>query len=241
MCHWCCYAGADLAGVSRISYPPHIRTIRVMCSARVDPALVLETLSRGADGVLTGGCHIGDCHYATGNHHTEVRFWLLEYLLEAAGINPDRALLVWVSAAEGARFAQVVDEFTNRIRELGPLDSRALGPAVEAAGGFRLRSVVGKVVGLRDEGDVYGQPVEEERLREILKQTAVSELERCRMLAAARKQPATCVEMAEAAGLAPRDALMNIAALRSDGRLEVFSEEDFEVRYRAAPQPEAEA
>ena len=119
-CNWCSYAGADLAGVSRFQYPPNIRIIRVMCSGRVEPEFVVKALSLGADGVLVLGCHIGDCHYMYGNHRTKKRMAILERILGYLGINPRRMRLEWVSAAEGARFAEVVTEFTEEMRELGP-------------------------------------------------------------------------------------------------------------------------
>ncbi|MFW9987513.1 MAG: hydrogenase iron-sulfur subunit [Candidatus Odinarchaeota archaeon] len=120
-CNWCSYAGADLAGVSRFQYPPNIRIIRVMCSGRVDPAFVLKALKNGADGVLVSGCHIGDCHYITGNEYTQERFErLYNILIKQLGIEPKRVRLEWVSASEGKRFADVITEFTNQIKELGP-------------------------------------------------------------------------------------------------------------------------
>jgi len=119
-CNWCAYAGADLAGVSRMQYPPNIRIIRVMCSGRVDPEFVLKAFTLGADGVLVLGCHPGDCHYSSGNYKTMRRVPLTKKLLEQFGVEQERLKLEWVSAAEGARFAQVVTDFTNRIKELGP-------------------------------------------------------------------------------------------------------------------------
>ncbi len=120
-CNWCSYAGADLAGVSRFQYPPNIRIIRVMCSGRVDPSFVLKALKNGADGVLVSGCHIGDCHYITGNEYTQERFERLhKILIKQLGVNSKRVRLEWVSASEGKRFAEVITEFTNQIKELGP-------------------------------------------------------------------------------------------------------------------------
>ncbi len=120
LCNWCSYAGADLAGVSRFQYPPNIRIIRVMCSARVNPAFVLKALLSGIDGVLVGGCHPGDCHYIKGNYYTRRRMTALRRLLKIVGLEPDRVRLEWVSASEGMRFAQVVREFTETIKGLGP-------------------------------------------------------------------------------------------------------------------------
>jgi F420-non-reducing hydrogenase iron-sulfur subunit len=126
MCNWCTYAGADNAGVARLESPANILPIRVMCSGRVSPEMVLRTLREGADGVLVMGCHIGDCHYSSGNHRTVKRIPLLRNLLGYAGINPDRLQLEWVSAAEGPRFAQVTTAFVQKIRELGPLSQEVV-------------------------------------------------------------------------------------------------------------------
>jgi len=120
-CNWCSYAGADLAGVSRIQYPPNIRIIRVMCSGRIDPTFVVKAFHEGIDGVLICGCHIGDCHYIDGNHKTARRIPLLKKLLGQLGIEEERVRLAWVSASEGDRFASVVSETTEQIRRLGPL------------------------------------------------------------------------------------------------------------------------
>jgi len=121
LCNWCSYTGADLAGTARMKYPPNLRVIRVMCSGRVDPNFVLDALSKGADGVLVLGCHPGDCHYSEGNYKCQRRVPLTRKLAEEMGIDPRRIRLEWVSASEGARFTQVVTEFTEQVRALGPL------------------------------------------------------------------------------------------------------------------------
>lgn len=118
-CNWCSYAGADLAGISRIQYPPNLRMIRVMCSGSVDPALILEAFRRGADGVFIGGCHPGDCHYMAGNYKTQRKVLLLKNLLPQLGLEHQRLRLEWVSAAEGQRFAQVVTDFVEEVKKLG--------------------------------------------------------------------------------------------------------------------------
>jgi F420-non-reducing hydrogenase iron-sulfur subunit len=126
LCNWCSYTGADLAGTSRTKYQPNVRSIRVMCSARVDPTFVLEAFASGADGVLLCGCHPGDCHYSEGNYKTLRRMPLLKRMLADFGIEDDRVRLEWVSASEGRRFADVVDDMTNRIRALGPCKVRTV-------------------------------------------------------------------------------------------------------------------
>jgi F420-non-reducing hydrogenase iron-sulfur subunit len=132
LCNWCSYAGADLAGISRIQYPPSIRVIRVPCSGRVDPFYILKALQNGADGVLVSGCHPGDCHYLTGNYVARRRFAVLHDLLDFFGIEPGRVTFSWVSAAEGERFAEVVRQTTERVRALGPLNRLARKQTVGA-------------------------------------------------------------------------------------------------------------
>jgi len=119
-CNWCSYAGADLAGVSRFQYPSTIRIVRVMCSGRVDPAFILEAFKDGIDGVIVTGCHIGDCHYLKGNEFTKERFERFQKILIMMGLDK-RFRLEWVSASEGKRFAEVITEFTNQIKDQGPL------------------------------------------------------------------------------------------------------------------------
>jgi len=119
LCNWCSYAGADLAGTSRIKYPPSIMAIRVMCSSRVDPILVIEAYLSGFDGILVGGCHPGDCHYQKGNYYTRRRFASLKKIVEDLGLESNRLRLSWISASEGKKFAEVSNEFTEKIKELG--------------------------------------------------------------------------------------------------------------------------
>jgi len=126
-CNWCAYAGADLAGVSRLQMPTEFRQIRTMCSARVDPEFILYAFRNGADGVMVAGCHPGDCHYIGGNYRTRRRMALLKMLLQQFGLNPRRLRLEWVSAGEGQKFARVVSEFIEEIRKLGPSPYRKQG------------------------------------------------------------------------------------------------------------------
>ena len=120
LCNWCSYAGADLAGVSRMQYPPSIRVVRVPCSGRINPLFILSALQNGADGVLVSGCHPGDCHYLSGNLVARRKFALVKNLLVYAGIEPERVQFSWVSASEGARFASLVAQVTEDVRALGP-------------------------------------------------------------------------------------------------------------------------
>lgn len=120
-CNWCTYTAADLAGVSRLKYAPNVRVIRLMCSGRVDPQFIFAALAGGADGVLIGGCHVGDCHYAEGNLKTKRRFQLLRRMLCDLGIEEDRVRLEWISAAEGEKVRTVINDMVERVRALGPL------------------------------------------------------------------------------------------------------------------------
>ena len=121
LCNWCSYAGADLAGVSRTQYPSNIRVIRVPCSGRVDPFYIIKALQNGIDGVLVSGCHPGDCHYISGNLIARRKFALLKSFLEYIGIEPGRVQFSWVSAAEGGRFAQIIEKVTGEVKKLGPI------------------------------------------------------------------------------------------------------------------------
>lgn len=124
LCNWCSYTASDLAGTARIKYSPYARIIRVMCSGRVDPAFVLKAFGLGADGVLIAGCHPGDCHYIDGNYKCMRRLPMTQRLIEAMGIDRRRLRLEWVSASEGGRFQQVISEFTEQVRALGPFELR---------------------------------------------------------------------------------------------------------------------
>ena len=138
LCNWCTYTGADLAGVSRMKSPANIRSIRIMCTGRMDPTFIVKALALGADGVLVSGCHPGDCHYVEGNYKALRRVHLMKRLLKDFGVDPGRLRLTWVSAAEGDKWAEYTTEFTEEIRALGPLhldrgESEGVPAAVGAA------------------------------------------------------------------------------------------------------------
>lgn len=122
LCRWCTYQAADTAGTSRMKYPPNITPIRVQCSGRLDPTFVLKAFEHGADGVFIGGCHPGECHYEEGNYNTMKRTPLLKKLLSQFGIEENRVRLEWISAAEPDKFVNTVTEFTDEIKEIGPLN-----------------------------------------------------------------------------------------------------------------------
>ncbi|MCK4942673.1 MAG: hydrogenase iron-sulfur subunit [Candidatus Aminicenantes bacterium] len=120
LCNWCSYAGADLAGVSRSQYPPNVRIVRVPCSGRVDPYFIIKSLQHGADGVLISGCHPGDCHYIKGNYYARRKIALVRKLLSYMGLESKRFQMSWVSAAEGKKYTQVIEDFVEQLKTLGP-------------------------------------------------------------------------------------------------------------------------
>ncbi len=122
LCNWCSYAGADLAGTSRTQYPSNVRVIRVMCSGRVNPLFIMNALQQGADGVLISGCHPGDCHYMQGNYYARRRFALMRQFLEYLGVEPARVRMSWVSASEGAKWKEVIEEVVEDVKAVGPMD-----------------------------------------------------------------------------------------------------------------------
>jgi coenzyme F420-reducing hydrogenase delta subunit len=132
LCNWCCYGGADLAGVSRFQYPPYLRVIRLMCSGRVDLEFIFRTFAKKADGVFIGGCHLNDCHYnPEGNYDAMGNVLMAKRILEKVGVNPDRLRLEWVSAGEGIRFAEIMTDFSKKVKSLGPLGSSEGIPVAE--------------------------------------------------------------------------------------------------------------
>ena len=143
LCNWCSYTGADLAGTARIKYAPNVRVIRVMCSGRVDPTFVIKAFAEGADGVLIAGCHPGDCHYQEGNYKALRRYRLLRKILPDYGIELERLRLEWVAASEGDRFAKIVNEFTEQVRALGPLDFKGFLTSVYKEDAPELRAEQG--------------------------------------------------------------------------------------------------
>ena len=126
LCNWCTYTAADLAGTSRIQYPANVRVIRLMCSGALDPVYVSKALLEGADGVLIGGCHPGDCHYQSGNYKARRRIAILQTILRQLGFDPERVWLRWISASEGQRFAETIREMVDALREKGPNPLREL-------------------------------------------------------------------------------------------------------------------
>lgn len=205
LCNWCAYAGADLAGVSRLQYPPSIRVIRTMCSGRVDPLFVVRGLREGYDGVFVGGCHIGDCHYQDGNLHTLKRMDMLSTLLDISGIGRDRIRLVWASAAEAQPYADGVTEFTESIASLGPMDAErhalALAALFRALATTRLRWLVGVDRQVTERGNVYREKTDPDRFRQVMGEAVAAEYHKALIQEIISRAPSTVGELSEKTGL----------------------------------------
>jgi coenzyme F420-reducing hydrogenase delta subunit/DNA-binding MarR family transcriptional regulator len=244
LCNWCSYAGADLAGVSRFQYPPNLRIIRVMCSARVDPTIVLEAFIRGLDGVMILGCHLGDCHYMTGNYYTERRIKTTKKVLKNIGLSPERLVVDWVSAAEGERFATLVKDSTDRLRKLGPLGSEidlepqqlktCLVAAKAALAQERIRWLVGRERELVEDKNVFGEKVSQEEFDQLMLQTIEKELTKIRILHSVEEDALSAKEIAQRVETTPKDVLRNIVSLESDGLISVVRIEGNSPKYRRA-------
>jgi coenzyme F420-reducing hydrogenase delta subunit len=227
LCNWCSYAGADLAGVSRFQYPPNLRIVRVMCSGRVESSLLLEMFIQGADGVLVGGCHFGDCHYQTGNYYAEKRVILTKKIMKVVGVEPERLRLEWISAAEGERFAETVRDFTNQIKEMGPspvsgkipdVDKlKALFSAKNAVRDFRLKLLVSRELGIVMEGNVYNEKIPQSEMDALIDTAITHELDRCSIIFEIRDKSLSVEELSKRLALPPNKVLQHIVTLRDRG------------------------
>lgn len=236
LCNWCAYAGADLAGISRFQYPPNTRVIRVMCSGRVDPIFIPKAFLVGYDGVMILGCHPGDCHYLTGNYQAEKKIHLTRKLLNMAGIDSERLLLDWVSAGEGERFSQVVRQFIEKIRSVGPfpLDQEMKGKlqAVRASlDGEKIRWMVGKGPELMEMENVYKERVPKERLEELIEATIRDELIKNRIVQLVEIKPITAPEISQTLNLKLKDTLSYLVSLIGDGKIGFHPSEEKVPKY----------
>jgi len=239
LCNWCSYAGADLCGVSRYQYPTNVRAVRVMCSTRISPHLVLDLFTAGADGILLGGCHLNDCHYISGNFYTEKRARLMWKLLEDAGVEPQRLRLEWVSASEGEKFSKVVTEFTENIRKLGPskvkkdavLKSK-VAAADSASETFRLRALVGKELNLEKTGNVYGNKLEQAELEKLIDIATKDEFERSLILELSKDKPRSVKELGKIMEVPTDRVLRHIVVLRQKNMLSMDHPEGFTPTYK---------
>lgn len=215
LCNWCCYAGADLAGVSRYQYPPTMRIIRVMCSGRVDLAFIIRAFKNGTDGVFIGGCWLGDCHYLTqGNYEALSMMHICKKLLELIGVNPDRLRLEWVSASEGIRFAEVVTDFTRQLKELGPLGT---GEEIDENGlKFKLEAVNDLIPYIKlverkrlkvhfETEEEYEEYFNSDEVNSLFKELIGDKLAMKQILLLLRERPLSTGEIAEVLGLNPSE------------------------------------
>jgi len=227
MCNWCCYAGADLAGVSRFRYPPSIRIIRVMCSGRVDPDIILDTFLYGADGVFIGGCHLGDCHYVEGNYYAEKKIEMARRLLKEAGIEPERLRLEWVSASEGERFAATIKEFTEEIKEMGRIEfeKEEMEAVRMVAADYRLRILATKERELLEEGNKYGEVFTQHEMDRLLDGMLREDYEAKRILLKLKK-PMSVKEISSELNWKPNVVFRHILDLKRHERIELHEIRD---------------
>jgi F420-non-reducing hydrogenase iron-sulfur subunit len=215
LCNWCCYAGADLAGVSRYQYPPNMRIIRVMCSGRVDPAFILRAFAKGMDGVFVGGCWLGECHYVTeGNYDALSVMHICKKLLKLMGVNPERLRLEWVSASQGIRFAEVITDFIKKLKELGPL---GVGEGIDANGlKFKFEAVQSLVPYIKlvererlrvhfETEDEYDKFFNSEEVDRLFRELIVDKLTMSQILLLLRERPLSTGEISEILGLSPSE------------------------------------
>jgi len=232
LCNWCSYAGADLAGVSRIQYPPNMRVIRVMCSGRVDPVFIFKALLTGIDGVFVLGCHPGDCHYLEGNYEAEKKFIMVQKFLKIVDFDK-RVRLDWVSASEGARFAQVVTEFIESIREQGP--SPLSGESIDqelfnnlkamenSVSSDRIRALVGRERKITEVENEYGEKVPIEEFNAIFDEAIHDEFVRQRILLSLSTKVLSVKDLAAELKLDPSEILENMVKLKSRGEIDYQS------------------
>lgn len=229
LCNWCSYAGADLAGVSRVQYPTNIRVIRVMCSGRVDPKFIFSALNVGIDGVIVMGCHIGDCHYLSGNYEAEIKFAATKQMLNLVGLD-DRIHLEWVSASEGTRFGKVVTEFTEKIRKLGPSPlsgdkpDQVLLDKVEALtagiGTQRIRALIGRKRSVTIDGNIYGNKIDENEFKKMFDKALVDEYEKQRILLKLGGEPRSVIDLSKLLNMETSVILKHIVSLKAANLIE---------------------
>ena len=236
LCNWCSYAGADLAGGSRFQYPPNIRTIRVMCSGRIDPVIIIEALIQGADGVLVGGCHPGDCHYVTGNLQADCKIGLTKRILELAGLDSRRVRLEWVSASEGQRFAELIKDFTGVLQTLGPSNAGEIRDGLvavrNALSDFRLRALVSNELKVVDEGNVYGDKLLKEKFLDIVYDATKEEFERSMILLLSKNNNMSVKDLSKKMNVPTNRVLGHIVVLRQKNLISMDHPEGFTPTYK---------
>jgi coenzyme F420-reducing hydrogenase delta subunit len=228
LCNWCSYAGADLAGVSRIQYPPNLRVIRVMCSGRVDPEFIFQGFLSGIDGIIVMGCHPGDCHYLEGNYEAEMKFDMVKRFLKFIEFD-NRVRLEWVSASEGNRFAEVVTEFTEHIKNIGPSPIHSerekevlldkLKALEMASTSYRMRALVGRERAITEQENVYGEQIPKEEFNKLFESAIYDEYIRHRILVSLKKDPKSVKDLAIEFNVDPSKILDYILMLKQRGEV----------------------
>ncbi|MCK4348389.1 MAG: hydrogenase iron-sulfur subunit [Thermoplasmatales archaeon] len=243
LCNWCAYAGADLAGVSRYQYPPNMRVIRVMCSGRVDPLLVLKAFKQGIDGVAVLGCHPGDCHYQTGNYEAENKMKMTKQVLEKIGIEPERLYLDWVSAAEGKRFSEVISDFTERMRKIGPIKQNkdykqkiSFGESIVES--VRIRWLVGKERKLLEFGNVYNEKIDEDEFKDLILKNIAAEYDKHRIFSLIKEEPQTVSKIADELSIPKSDVSRYLTNMENTGLVALVDFEGNSPRYIMTVQSE---
>lgn len=226
LCNWCSYAGADLAGVSRYNYPPNMRVIRVMCSGRVDPTIIVTAFEEGLDGVFVGGCHPGDCHYLTGNYQTEYKILMLKTILKKIGFDERRLRLEWVSAAEGKRFSEIITSYVEEISNLGPSPvktdeniAKLLANAKMILADFRLRWLISRERDLVDFQNAYGEKIPKEKFQSTLDIIIGEELMKVKILSLIEKQALSPREISQALKISTRQVMEPLISLSDEHRV----------------------
>ena len=229
LCNWCCYGGADLAGVSRFQYPPYLRVIRLMCSGRVDLEFIFRAFAKKADGVFVGGCHLGDCHYnPEGNYDALGNSFVAKRILDNIGINPERLRLEWVSAGEGTRFAEVMTEFSGKVKSLGPLGSSEGKEIAELQAGLASATQLVPYIKLVERERLRVPQRTEEGYRKffgsaefdkLFKVLILDKLAMSRIMARVRARPVAAAELAAGLQLEPAEVSRHLNALAQQGML----------------------
>lgn len=235
-CNWAGYAAADQAGISRCQYRDNIRVIRVMCTGRVDPEMVLESFVQGNDGVMVVGCRFGECRYENGNYYAEKRMKRIGSFLQQIGIFPERLFNDWVSSEEDEKLAAFITQFTEKLKELGPLgEGEGLDPDElklrltalrEVLNDERLRWLIGKELELADKENVFGEKITEEEFNQIINESFLAEFKRKRILLSLKEEPLSVEVISERLNLPANEVLRDVVVLNRQGSVMLDKVED---------------
>jgi F420-non-reducing hydrogenase iron-sulfur subunit len=235
LCNWCSYAGADLAGISRYQYPVGVRIIRVMCSGRIDPFLIFRAFRRGADGVLVAGCHIGDCHYISGNITAQERMKLVSGIMEKNNIPPQRFMLAWISASEGKNFAQLIKDFAEELQKLGPISKeviegistiKKMSAAENVFLEFPVRYLISKGADLAQGLNVYGEKTDSDQLKIIAGDFVKTESLKHLTLELITDKPTSLMSLSKTLGTPIKEVFDCLVQLRTEGQADIVGFED---------------